>query len=438
VSELLIEGGFGSPLRRDAGGSWLAPDDVSFLRQRGRGEADAVETVVAAALAVVRDDDDGDDARDDDDDARDDDGDDDDDDDDASETASETARVGVVVLGPYRPLWPSADGPLSRPSVDVVRVDVTGDGVDVADALDGVRERFVREGTTTRVGAVVLSNPSPVTGALARVSSVVKASAWCARRGAHLVVDETNFAAASTDAAMKFRARGEEEETRAAAAAAAAKRPNAETRNPKPWGRAAGFVSASSLWRDDDDPRVHVVAAFGAACGLARGRTSCVLVTRDEATRRRAGSDPFAQSLTMLFGDGGTAAREAFGHHVDVVRARRGEVLELLKPLLASGKISVDDGDVMIGGGLALWVDCGGGYGGDGRRGTLEHEAELFDAFAAARVLVVPGTLCGCARPGMFRVTVAGDEATVVEGVKRFANVVNVASTPVGGFVRLC
>jgi hypothetical protein len=112
--------------------------------------------------------------------------------------------------------------------------------------------------------------------------------------------------------------------------------------------------------------------------------------------------------------------------------------VELLKPLLASGKISVDDGDVMIGGGLALWVDCGGGYGGDGRRGTLEHEAELFDAFAAARVLVVPGTLCGCARPGMFRVTVAGDEATVVEGVKRFANVVNVASTPVGGFVRLC
>ena len=65
--------------------------------------------------------------------------------------------------------------------------------------------------------------------------------------------------------------------------------------------------------------RIRVVAARGDCLrrrgGIRRGKTSCALITRDDRVRALAGTDPFAQNLQALFGDGGTAAREAFDHH---------------------------------------------------------------------------------------------------------------------------
>ena len=47
-------------------------------------------------------------------------------------------------------------------------------------------------------------------------------------------------------------------------------------------------------------------------------------------------------------------------------------------------------------------------------------EAKLWDALANTfGVLIVPGSLCGAFEPGFFRVAVAGEEATLREGLDR-------------------
>jgi hypothetical protein len=82
------------------------------------------------------------------------------------------------------------------------------------------------------------------------------------------------------------------------------------------------------------------VTAFGAGAGLPRGKTSCLLITRDDKVRWGAGSDPYANGLQALFGDGGTAAREAFGHHNKLLRRRQRSVRAALKTLgVATGPV---------------------------------------------------------------------------------------------------
>jgi hypothetical protein len=63
-------------------------------------------------------------------------------------------------------------------------------------------------------------------------------------------------------------------------------------------------MGTSSLWRKGDT-RAHVVTSFGPSAGIARGKTTCLLLTRDETVRKNSGSDPFAGGLQALMGDGG-------------------------------------------------------------------------------------------------------------------------------------
>ena len=65
-------------------------------------------------------------------------------------------------------------------------------------------------------------------------------------------------------------------------------------------------------------------------------------------------------------------------------------------------------------GGVHVWIDL------RAFAGAFEEEATLWDRLAFThRVLFVPGSLCGCAEPGWFRVGVAGDEDALAEGLDR-------------------
>ena len=386
VADLLVDAGFGAPWAN----GWLDPSWVSFLRG---AEAEAIESVVAAALRV-------------------------------------SERPGVIVLAPYRPGWPSPSGRVRAvPDAAVALVDPAHpahDG-DILDALNAAEAHLHVD-----VGAVVLGNPSPATGVTADAAVALAASRWCESRGAHLVADETAAAAVVV--------RPDDDDVDASPRGASAPSLNPTPTPTKPsWGRAAGYASTTSLWRkaraSESGWSPHAVTAFGAAGGIRRGKTSCALITRDDRVRALAGTDPFAQNLQALFGDGGTAAREAFDHHGAILRARRRRARDALArlgvaagpPNAAAKTIARVDGGVRSmmtrppavpvfpsDGGVHVWIDL------RAFAGTFEEEATLWDRLAFThRVLFVPGSLCGCAEPGWFRVGVAGDEDALAEGLDR-------------------
>ena len=403
VADLLVDAGFGAPWAD----GWLDPSWVSFLRG---AEAEAVESVVAAALRV-------------------------------------SERPGVVVLAPYRPAWPSPRGCVRAvPSAAVALVDPAhpAHAGDVVDALNAAEAHLGVE-----VGAVVLGNPSPATGVTANAAVALAASRWCESRGAHLVADETAAAAVVVDRDGD----GDDDDDVVVAsprgASAASLNPNPKPKKPS-WGRAAGYASTTSLWRkasaSESGWSPHAVTAFGAAGGIRRGKTSCALITRDDRVRALAGTDPFAQGLQALFGDGGTAAREAFDHHGATLRARRRFARDALArlgvatgpPNAAANAARVTGGSTMkrppavpvlpSDGGLHVWIDL------RAFAGTFEEEATLWDRLAFThRVLIVPGSLCGCAEPGWFRVGVAGDEDALAEGLDRLELGVRYANDTGGG-----
>lgn len=434
AAQLLVEGGAGAPWAASQG--WLEAEWVTLLGTKR--EAEAVEMVVAAALHAVSDDDDED-------------GDDDGDD-------GGLRRTGVIVVAPYRPAWPSPDGPLLSPRVSdvdadvdvgraravVASVDPAAFGGDVHAALLAA-EAVLRAGGEeggAEVGAVVVGNPSPATGRVLPLGDALIVNEFCQSRRAHVVADETMAAAAFVRA------------TSAAAAAAGAgagdgpigrrvKRSGGKDGggtedgdgddDAAGFGRRAGFISTSSLWRKGD-ARSHVLTAFGAAAGLPRGKTSCLLITRDTRVRWGAGTDPYANGLAALFVDGGTAAREAFAHHNRLLRRRQDTFRGALDALgIATGVGKTERHSAVPSlasdGGAVAWVDlrrwCGGSWAG---------EARVWDQLASVhRVLLVPGCLCGAAEPGWFRACVAGTEEAMMEGLERLELGIRHANDTGGG-----
>ena len=264
VADLLVDAGFGAPWAN----GWLDPSWVSFLRG---AEAEAIESVVAAALRV-------------------------------------SERPGVIVLAPYRPGWPSPSGRVRAvPDAAVALVDPAHpahDG-DILDALNAAEAHLHVD-----VGAVVLGNPSPATGVTADAAVALAASRWCESRGAHLVADET------AAAAVVVRPDDDDDDASPRGASAPSLHPTLHLRNlvgPR------GGTRPRRRCGERRAVRIRVVAARGDCLrrrgGIRRGKTSCALITRDDRVRALAGTDPFAQNLQALFGDGGTAAREAFDHH---------------------------------------------------------------------------------------------------------------------------
>jgi len=323
TAQMLVEGGHGAPWVKGAPGmkgGWLSPEWVTILN--AKSEAEAVESVVAAALAATE----------------------------------EPTKTGVLVLAPYRPAWPSPGGRLSRLSssitgddgsdapteptaASVLYVDPSAHGGDITAALDAGAETLRHGSHGAEVGAVVLGNPSPATGTAAGSGAVLTVARWCQSHsddGVHLVADETGACgvyvskgsvSSSAVAGVAAACRG------GAAAAPTSKKANKiqsgsdsgpDSEDEPAWGRAAGFMGTSSLWRKGDT-RAHVVTSFGPSAGIARGKTTCLLLTRDETVRKNSGSDPFAGGLQALMGDGGTAAREAIGHHNKLLRRTAGD-----------------------------------------------------------------------------------------------------------------
>ncbi len=390
VAQMLVEGGHGAPWVSSSPGvqGWLSPEWVTILG--AKSEAEAVESVVAGALAAT------------------------------------TMKTGVLVVAPYRPAWPSPSGRLSHPvtsdgsvtAPSVLYVDPSAHGDDINAALDTGAETL-RSSSGAEVGAVVLGNPSPATGVVASTGAILEVMRWCqSQDGVHVIADETG-------ACGVYVSRPSSSFPGVAAAVAAGIGPTALTTNPNAkmtddeddepaWGRKAGFMSTSSLWRKANT-QLHVVTSFGSAAGISRGKTTCLLVTRDDRVRSGAGSDPFANGLQALMGDGGTAAREAISHHNMLLRRRQKKVRTALDALgVATGPAAAVPTTRADGGGY-VWIDlsefCGGSF---------EGETRLWEELAITyRVLIVPGGLCGAARPGYFRAAVAGTEEALEKGLER-------------------
>tara|TARA_B100000405_G_scaffold301553_1_gene263099 strand:- start:4938 stop:6467 length:1530 start_codon:yes stop_codon:yes gene_type:complete len=390
VAQMLVEGGHGAPWVSSSPGvqGWLSPEWVTILG--AKSEAEAVESVVAGALAAT------------------------------------TMKTGVLVVAPYRPAWPSPSGRLSHPvtsdgsvtAPSVLYVDPSAHGDDINAALDTGAETL-RSSSGAEVGAVVLGNPSPATGVVASTGAILEVMRWCqSQDDVHVIADETG-------ACGVYVSRPSSSFPGVAAAVAAGIGPTALTTNPNAkmtddeddepaWGRKAGFMSTSSLWRKANT-QLHVVTSFGSAAGISRGKTTCLLVTRDDRVRSGAGSDPFANGLQALMGDGGTAAREAISHHNMLLRRRQKKVRTALDALgVATGPAAAVPTTRADGGGY-VWIDlsefCGGSF---------EGETRLWEELAITyRVLIVPGGLCGAARPGYFRAAVAGTEEALEKGLER-------------------
>lgn len=127
--------------------------------------------------------------------------------------------------------------------------------------------------------------------------------------------------------------------------------------------------------------------------------------------------DPFAAQLQGLLADGGVAARDAFGLHAAALRERR----RFAKARLRRAGVATGAPKGADDGGLHVWADLRPFLrrhgNGDGDR---DAEAELFRALARENgVTLVPGSLCGAGEPGFFRLAVAGEEATLREGLDR-------------------
>ena len=404
TARVLVDAGFGTPFAE----GWLDPAWLTVLG--ANAEAAAVEHVVEACVEAFEAE---------------------------MDAGSTTPRIpGVIVLAPYRPAWPSPRT-AARRAFAAAATDPGAFGGDVAKALDAA-ERFLRTShdaethRETRVAAVVFGNPSPATGAVASARTVADVYAWCEKRGAHAVADET--CALAADAVV-----GDDDDFESQDSNDRARR---EVRDGIAWGRAAGFASATSLWPKAAHEKRHAVASFGAAGGARRGNTTCFLISRSSTTRARVRGDPFAAQLQGLLADGGVAARDAFGVHAAALRERR----RFAKARLARANVAVGAPDD---GGLHVWVDLrpflsrsrdrNGDANGDSDEDTdangdadgdtdangdadegWDAEADLFDTLASAGgVTLVPGSLCGAGEPGFFRVAVAGEEATLREGLRR-------------------
>ena len=371
AAQMLVDGGHGAPWVPPSPGvqGWLSPEWVTILG--AKSEAEAVESVVAGALAAT------------------------------------TMKTGVLVVAPYRPAWPSPSGRLSHlaasdgsvTAASVLYVDPSAHGDDINAALDTGAETL-RSSSGAEVGAIVLGNPSPATGVVASTGAILEVMRWCqSQDDVHVIADETGACGVYV--------------SRGSISSSAVAMTDDEDDEPA-WGRKAGFMSTSALWRKANT-RTHVVTAFGPAAGISRGKTTCLLVTRDDRVRSGAGSDPFANGLQALMGDGGTAAREAISHHNMLLRRRQMKVRTALDALgVATGPAAAVPTTRADGGGF-VWIDlsefCGGSF---------EKETRLWEELAMTyRVLIVPGGLCGAARPGYFRAAVAGTEEALEKGLER-------------------
>jgi hypothetical protein len=307
----------------------------------------------------------------------------------------------------------------------VLYVDPSAHGGDITAALDAGAETLRHGSHGAEVGAVVLGNPSPATGCAAASGAVLAVARWCQSHsddGVHLVADETGACGVyvSKGSVSSSAVAGVAAAVAAGAAAPTSKKANkipsgSDSEDEPAWGRAAGFMGTSSLWRKGDT-RAHVVTSFGPSAGIARGKTTCLLLTRDETVRKNSGSDPFAGGLQALMGDGGTAAREAIGHHNKLLRRRQATVRTVLARLgVATGP--AEGGGVPAGradGGGFVWIDLTDFVS------TFEEETRLWDSLANThRVVLVPGQLCGAATPGFFRAAVAGTEEALEAGLER-------------------
>ena len=407
TARVLVDAGFGTPFAE----GWLDPGWLTVLG--ANAEAAAVEHVVEACVEAFTADADVTNG--------------------GAETTTRTATgiPGVVVLAPYRPAWPSPRARKSSSSAKfrAAAADPSAFGGDVAKALDAA-ERFLRnqDDAETRVAAVVFGNPSPATGRVVSSRTVAAVYAWCDERGAHAVADETCALAADV---RSSRVGGEDDVHDVFAGKDDARRDHdadeenacvlREVRDGIAWGRAAGFASATSLWRKKQAAREkrHAVASFGAAGGARRGKTTCFFITRSAA---KSGGpivrgDPFAAQLQGLLADGGVAARDAFGLHAAALRERR----RFAKARLRRAGVATGAPKGADDGGLHVWADLRPFLrrhgNGDGDR---DAEAELFRALARENgVTLVPGSLCGAGEPGFFRLAVAGEEATLREGLDR-------------------
>ena len=305
TAQMLVEGGHGAPWVPPSPGmkgGWLSPEWVTILN--AKSEAEAVESVVAAALAATE----------------------------------EPTKTGVLVLAPYRPAWPSPGGRLSRLShrsgddgsdapteptaASVLYVDPSAHGGDITAALDAGAETLRHGSHGAEVGAVVLGNPSPATGCAAGSGAVLAVARWCQSHsddGVHLVADETGACGVyvSKGSVSSSAVAGVAAAVAAGAAAPTSKKANKiqsgsdsgpDAEDEPAWGRAAGFMGTSSLWRKGDT-RAHVVTSFGPSAGIARGKTTCLLLTRDEKVRTRRGLGPFRRRPPGV--DGGRGNRGA-------------------------------------------------------------------------------------------------------------------------------
>jgi hypothetical protein len=407
AARVLVDAGFGTPLAE----GWLDPGWLTVLSTNA--EAAAVEHVVEACVETFRVETSSSSSSS----------------DGAAATAPATTKTaGVVVVAPYRPAFLRSQtrclNARSR-AFAVVSTDPAAFGGDVAKALDAA-EAFLRteRGATSSVAAVVFGNPSPATGLLASPRLVSETYAWCdARVACHAIADETGALAAEAS----FLSSDDENDVCDGDTALR------DVRDGVAWGRAAGFASSTSLWPKAASETRHAVASFGAAGGARRGKTTCFLISRNTALAKRVRSDPFAAALQGTLADGGVAARDAFGFHGALLHERRRfAVARFARLAVATGPPTngkrktpaavaarADDG------GLHVWVDLrpflpGSGASDDEDDARWDAEAKLWDALANTfGVLVVPGSLCGAFEPGFFRVAVAGEEATLREGLER-------------------
>mmetsp|Transcript_29366 Transcript_29366/g.95694 ORF Transcript_29366/g.95694 Transcript_29366/m.95694 type:complete len:448 (+) Transcript_29366:1-1344(+) len=255
------------------------------------------------------------------------------------------------------------------------------DGLDAAD----------REGR--EVGVVLVPNPLG-TGALVPQEELGEILQCVEQRcpGAHVVFDETDGLAVYAEAMAESRG------------------------DAMPWGRAAGFISASALL-----PRgastAHVIGSFGVAAGLPPGRAVHFAYSQSGEWRGRLPPDTFAHAASMALAERGETVRSTFAANVGFVALRQRLVRDALATLgVATGTsagIPVHAG----GAGLYAWVDL--------REYLTESddfiaELELFnDMLYSFGVMLLPGGTCGAITPGWFRICVTGSRAELREGVER-------------------
>ena len=370
-ARVLVESGFGTPFVDE----WL---DSTWLTVLGSGgESNAVEGVVAVCLALEK------------------------------EGDGTDKSFGVVILAPFRPIWPSQNSHLTSDAV-IVSVDPESELFqgDVGAALSTAEHSLLENFGVDTVAVVVVGHPSPVTGKVLTSREISTLHNWCELRDAHCVVDETQAQAVDmidrdVDGLLSS---------------------SEKKKKKQHWGRDAGFASTTSLWpktESETNIKKHVVASFGASAGVARGKTTPFLLTRDSGVKNSCISDPYASALQVMLADGGVAVRESFGVHCELLNERRAFTINELKNLgIATGPSNSGGIDATaLDGGLHVMVDLRPVLGVNNSR---EGEKKLWDQMANTfHVLLVPGGLCGTREPGWFRLQISGEEASLHLGLER-------------------